>query len=251
MENFMQNPTLDGNTFYLSGNKDACVILIHGFTATTVEVRPLAEYLNSHGGFHVHAPLLPGHGTSPVELNKKTWQEWKKSVEIIFLEANKRFEKVYIAGESMGGVLACLIASEFPQIQKVVLYSPAIKVSNLSFSTFIRFFKDYIPKTSGDNKKSNNEIFPWQGYSVNPTNGAFQLYKLQQVTKRRLNLITQPVLIFQSELDKTISSESAQIIYNSIKSRQKELIRLQNSGHTLILGQEFDFVARKTLAFLK
>jgi esterase/lipase len=131
------------------------------------------------------------------------------------------------------------------------LYSPAIKVSNLSFSTFIRFFKDYIPKTSGDNKKSNNEIFPWQGYSVNPTNGAFQLYKLQQVTKRRLNLITQPVLIFQSELDKTISSESAQIIYNSIKSRQKELIRLQNSGHTLILGQEFDFVARKTLAFLK
>jgi len=249
MNDLLENPDLDGGSFVLSGNNESCVILLHGFTATTVEVKPLAVYLNSQGGFQVYAPLLPGHGTSPADLNNVTWKDWRNKVFAIYLEASQKFQNIYIAGESMGGVLACLLAAEFKDIKKLVLYSPAIKVENLGLSRFVRFFKKYIPKNTG-NPTKHQEKFPWQGYKVHPTMGAYQLLRLQQITRRKLTSISQPVLIFQGKLDKTIAKDSTQIVYNHIHSYQKELVILDNSRHTIILDQEFDFVARKTLDFL-
>lgn len=249
MNDDLQNPDLDGGSFVLPGNNESCIILLHGFTATTVEVKPLAVYLNSQGGYQIYAPLLPGHGTSPADLNNVTWQDWKNKVITIYQEANQKFQNIFIAGESMGGVLACLIAAEFKEIKKLVLYSPAIKVENLGFSRFVRFFKKYIPKNSG-NLTKHPERFPWQGYQVHPTKGAYQLLKLQQIATSKLSSISQPVLIFQGKLDKTIARDSTHIVYNHIHSSQKELITLDYSGHTIILDQEFDFVARKTLDFL-
>lgn len=249
MEDFMQNPNLDGESFYLPGNNNSYIFLVHGFTATTVEVRPLAEYLNSNGGFHVYAPLLPGHGTTPSDLNSKTWMDWVDSIEGLITNVIDEYPNVFIGGESMGGVLACLLASKFPKIKKVILFSPAMHVNNLGFSRVVRFFKDYIPKASA-NKKEDHNKFPWQGYKVHPTSGAFQLLKLQKTTKRFLNSISQPVLIFNGLLDKTISLDSSQMVFNKINSQKKELVHLQNSGHTIILDQEFDFVARKTLDFI-
>jgi len=61
LENVMKNPQLDGESFFFEGNEIG-VALFHGFTATTAEVRPLAEYLRSFG-YTLSAPLLPGHGT--------------------------------------------------------------------------------------------------------------------------------------------------------------------------------------------
>lgn len=249
MNDLIKNPDLDGSSFVLPGKNKSCVILLHGFTATTVEVRPLAEYLNIQGGFHVYAPLLPGHGSSPHDLNNVTWRDWRNSVVSLLQEVKEKHQNIFIGGESMGGVIACLLASEFEDISKVVLFAPAIKVEKLGLSRYIRFIKKFIPKNSG-NSVNNHEKYPWQGYKVHPTKGAFQFLKLQEMTRRKLSSITQPVLIFHGKLDKTIAADSTRIIYNHIHSSQKELVTLEDSGHTIILDQEFDFVARKTLNFL-
>jgi pimeloyl-ACP methyl ester carboxylesterase len=78
-----QHPELDGASFTLYGSKfpNCALLFIHGFTAITVEVRSIANafYLN---GFTVSGPLLPGHGLSPQDLNRKNWQDWTKSVMI-------------------------------------------------------------------------------------------------------------------------------------------------------------------------
>jgi Esterase/lipase len=58
-----QNPQLKGKSIYWPGNATG-VLLIHGFTATTAEVRLLADAFKKQG-LTVSAPLLPGHGTSP------------------------------------------------------------------------------------------------------------------------------------------------------------------------------------------
>ena len=65
---FFQNPHLDGSTKLLDGKKYR-FLLIHGFTATTVEVMGLAGYLNERG-YPVYAPLLRC-GSSPEDLNTK------------------------------------------------------------------------------------------------------------------------------------------------------------------------------------
>ena len=64
---FIKNPQLDGNPFFYKGNKVG-FLLIHGFTATTTEVRLLADKLHKDG-YTVSAPLLPGHMTTPEDMN--------------------------------------------------------------------------------------------------------------------------------------------------------------------------------------
>lgn len=61
-ENYMINPELDGSSITWQGGKTG-FLLLHGFTATTAEVRPLGEALHA-AGHTVSAPLLPGHGTT-------------------------------------------------------------------------------------------------------------------------------------------------------------------------------------------
>jgi carboxylesterase len=244
-----QNPDLDGSSFSLKGNNGICVILIHGFTATTVEVRPIAEYLNQNG-FSVNAPLLPGHGTSPEDLNRQAWRNWVDSVVEVYNQCRVDHEKIFIGGESMGGVITCYLAAMFPEIKGIMLYAPAIKIEKLGYSKYIRFFKKVIPKKN-IKEVQEKDVFPWQGYKVNPTRAAYQLYLLQKNAIINLNKIKQPAIIFQGKSDKTISQEGPKLIYNNIHSTYKEFVLLENSEHCVLLDKDFKFLARKTHDFIK
>ncbi len=124
-----ENPELDGSTFFLPGNKPIGVLLLHGFTATTVEVRPLAEYLNRQG-YSVFCPLLPGHGTRPEDMIPVRWQDWYETAQN-GLERLKGISNLFVAGESMGGLLSLLLAASHPWIKGVILYAPAIKIDGI------------------------------------------------------------------------------------------------------------------------
>jgi len=53
--------------FEFDAGKDLGVFLIHGFTASCSEVRPIGTHLNAHE-ISSKAVLLAGHGTSPQDL---------------------------------------------------------------------------------------------------------------------------------------------------------------------------------------
>ena len=245
----LKNHQLDGNTFFLEGNNRSCVILVHGFTATSVEVRPLANFLNN-AGYSVFGPLLPGHGTNPEDLNNCSWRDWVQSLQIEYESLKNSYKNIYIGGESMGGVLSCYLAATNPKIRAIMLFAPAIKVEKLGLSRFIRFFKTSIPKK---NFNDSTEIgtYPWQGYSVHPTKAAFQMYLLQREVKKLLKKIVQPTIIFQGKFDKTISTQGPKMIYDSIQSYSKEFVFLENSGHCVLLEKDFNFLAEKTLDFIQ
>lgn len=245
----IQNPDLDGTSFFLEGTNGICVILIHGFTATTVEVRPIAEFLHSEG-YTIAAPLLPGHGTSPEELNNQKWENWIDFVSEMVEHCKENHETIFIGGESMGGLITCYLAASMKDIKGIMLYAPALKVNNLAFSKFIRFFKKVIPKKNVDEIPAKDE-FPWQGYKVHPTRAAYQMYLLQKITRKKLKLINQPAIIFQGKFDNTISPDGSKFIYNNINSTNKEYVFLENSSHTVLLDKDFKFLARKTSEFLK
>ena len=63
---FLHNDHLPGDEFFWEGNNTG-ILLSHGYTATTAEVRPLAETLYRQG-YTVAGPLLPGHGTDPKDM---------------------------------------------------------------------------------------------------------------------------------------------------------------------------------------
>ena len=108
-------------------------LLIHGFTATTVEVSKLAKHLHMQG-FSVLAPLLPGHNTTPQDLNKTKYTEWISTVESAYKELDTACDYVLVCGESMGGVLSLYLGENYPQISALVLFSTALLVGKLPTS---------------------------------------------------------------------------------------------------------------------
>lgn len=242
-----QNPQLDGRSFFLD-REDTAVLLLHGFTATTVEVRGLGEYLHQHG-LAVSAPLLPGHGTVPEDMHSVSWQDWARTVEQAYLELTGRFSRVFVGGESLGGLLTLHLAQKQPNITGILLYATAIILRGAWQARFLAPFIKTIPKSHSGTDPAGH--LPWQGYTVASLPAVNQLSKLQNLVRKNLSAVRQPTLIFHGKLDQRIAPECSQFIYEKISAKKKELILLERSGHTLLLDLERDFIYQKSLEFIR
>ncbi len=243
LENFMKNPHLDGESFYNLGGKTG-ILLLHGFTATTAEVRLLADHLVKNG-HTVAAPLLPGHGTHPNDLNKKTWMDWYEAAEAAFFRLQQDCDQVFVGGESMGTLLSLMLSSRYHKVSGLILASPAMKVKNLSAAYVLQYFKKHQPK----NQKEDG--LAWKGYNVYPLKAAVQLLKLQNVVKKELGNIDQPMLIFVGDKDTTITPDAGELIFEAVPSIDKRLVHLPESPHCLLLAHEMDRVTAEVDTFLQ
>lgn len=246
VNNYMKNPHLEGDDFFWQGNNTG-ILLIHGFTATTAEVRPLAKKLYE-AGFTTAGPLLPGHGTHPDDLNRARWSMWVETVKHTYESLLSQCQTVYVAGESMGGLLTLELVRQHPEIAGLFLFAPAIKVPILWTSRLLWPFMKY--KSKGFDEGEDDGL-AWKGYTVNPLRAAVELHKLQKHIQRNLSLIKQPVAIFTGEHDDTIAPDSAQYILQRIGSDVKYHTHLGASGHCVILDQELDIIAAQVLSLIK
>jgi carboxylesterase len=247
VHSYMRNPELDGSPFFWEAGPIG-VLLCHGFTATTAEVRLLAQELVLQG-YTVAGPLLPGHGTSPEDCNRYTWEDWYTSLELTYQQISNRCKTVIIGGESTGALLVLRLACEHPEAAAVLCYAPALKLSlsrgGICLLSLLAPFVASIPKQPSPDDN------PWQGYSVQPLKGAQQLIRLQKEVSPILPRIHQPILIMQGRLDPTVHPSVPQIIYDHVGSSIKELHWLENSTHCVILDKERDLAASLTINFLK
>ncbi len=239
---FFEHSELDGKTFIKKGNQIG-ILLLHGFTATTVEVRQLADFF-SNKGFTVGAPLLPGHGTTPEDLNMRKYSEWINCVDEAYNALKKTCSSIIVGGESMGAILSLYLAESYPAIKALLLYAPAVKITGLKYAGILRLFFPF------KGKKNTNAILPWQGYSVYPLNAAYQLFKLQKIVLKNIRQVNQPMIIFQGAFDRTIDHDSSDLILNLASSTVKTNHILANSGHVILLDKEFSKAAELSWKFL-
>lgn len=239
---YMEKPHLDGDEFFWQGNQVG-VLLIHGFTATTAEVRLMAEKLHA-AGLTVAAPLLPGHGTHPDDLNRATWNMWLQKVKETYERLLEVCQEVFVLGTSMGALLSIELAAQHPEIPGLLLFSPALKVEKLWLAPLLAPFKKYLRKEPKD------ESLAWKGYTVYPLKAAGQLYKLQKHVKGVLPKIEQPMLIFTGEKDDRMFNEAIAPLLNQVKSLEKGHHPMQNSGHFVMLEDDLDEASQLTLRFI-
>jgi len=239
----MKNAHLDGDAFLIEGN-DIGVVLLHGFTATTAEVRLLADYLRGFG-YTLAAPLLPGHGTQPAELNKTSWLDWYAAAEGAYLELRGKCTKVFVCGESMGALLALLVASRYPQVDGVIAVAPALQIRGIGLSRIMQYFVKFRPKNQAEDN------LPWKGYTVYPVRGLAQVAKLQIVVQKELDNITQPLLVFMGGKDASIHPESGKIIIDAVRSSEKELIYMPDSPHVMLLAEDKEAIFQKIHEFIE
>jgi len=171
----LRNPHLEGAPFYWQGGPVG-VLLCHGFTATTAEVRLLAHSLHNQG-YSVAGPLLPGHGTTPEDCNQHTWQEWYTSVEQAYQQLLSNCQTVVVGGESTGALLILRLAAIHPEVAGILCYAPALRL--LHAPTKIFLLSLCAPFLTSIPKAPSTDDNPWQGYGVEPLKGAQQLLHLQ------------------------------------------------------------------------
>ena len=243
----LHHPYLEGGPFLWQAGPTG-VLLVHGYTATTAEVRPLGRILHNHG-YTVAGPLLPGHGASPEEANCYRWQDWVAAVESAYQQLQGVCQRIILGGESTGAVIALYMAADHPEAQGILAYAPALKLNLNRWDVFrlhlLAPFVTAMPKARLDADSL------WQGYRVNPLKGAIQLLHMQNQVRKRLPLLRQPLLVMQGRLDTTVSPQAPQTVYDCVSSSLKELHWMEQSSHCVILDCELERAADLTLRFLK
>ncbi len=237
-----QHPDMEGSTFFWEGNSTG-ILLIHGFTATTVEVRPMAKFLHEKG-FTVAGPLLPGHGHKVEDMNGVRWSDWIDAAEEIYKKLSEKCKKIFVLGESMGGLLSMEMAIAHPQIAGLLIFAPAVHVPKLCMARFIWPLKEYIYKSNTE------DTMPWQGFNVVPLHAANELLKLQKHVIKHMHVIQQPTYVFQGKLDKSIDPISSLEVVEKISSKEKELFWLEDSAHCILIDKQLPDVEEICLEFI-
>jgi carboxylesterase len=242
---FLDNMNLElAKEFYYRGNSTG-ILLIHGFTGTPSEMRFLGEFLRDKG-YTVKGILLKGHGTTPEDMKKCSYRDWIRGAVEGYKSLKQECDEVFAVGLSMGGLLSLYLARNY-DIKGAVALSTPIRIHGRSAALdFVeKNFKTYVLRKP--EKKDINII----SYDKSPLISVHNLFKLIRYIKANLRYIQKPVLIMQSYRDRTVSPLSANIIYNSIGSKDKSIIYLHKSGHVMTCDNEKEQVFKEVYNFIK
>ena len=111
--------------FALGDGPDAC-LLLHGLTGSPAEMRPVGEAL-AGAGFRAVGPVLPGHGTTPVDLYGVTRGDVIRAAESALLSL-RGARRIFLCGLSMGSLLVIHLAARSSPTS--LFHSPSIPDSS-------------------------------------------------------------------------------------------------------------------------
>jgi carboxylesterase len=224
--------------FFLEGANRIGVLLLHGWSSPPDEFLPLATYLNALG-YTVSAPLLRGHGTRPEDLECVRWKDWLEDARKDLRVLEKKYQKIFIVGISMGGDLAMHLSEE-KSVAGVVSLGAAAKYKLHSAAKIGLFFmgltrkyrKKYFPPWLRDKVGNRKE------YMYYPVESAKEVVRLADATRKILPRITKPILIMQSDYDHLVSNKSPQIIADRVGSNIKEIVWVKDGYHVFVDKKE-------------
>jgi esterase/lipase len=176
-------------------------------------MRTLSQHLES-AGIASFAVQLAGHGTSPSELKKVHWSDWYTSVfDGLMLVKSWNPIHIFVAGFSMGGALAAVLASKRSDIDGLVLIAPALKIYGV-LPRFVPILKHIMKDRKIDVIKSQEKYdIKRSKYSEEPISAYHELFKLLKRARESLSNIIAPALIIQGNNDKTINPINAKIAF--------------------------------------
>lgn len=227
-------------------------MLVHGFTGSPTEMRLVGDYLHA-AGLTVSGPLLPGHGSTLEDMNRAKWTDWAEHVERSYGELAAQCRHTFIAGLSLGSLLTMNFAAGHPDAPGAILYSPATWVQNrlLPLTPLARFFVKVQPQSGKSDlvdAEADRQLWCYDG---DPVPAAAELYALQRRVRRRLPALRPPLLIVYSTGDGAIDPTSAQRTYELAGSKDKTIVKIEQSGHVITVDRQWRFVAEQTLNWIK
>lgn len=111
------------------------VIYLHGFSATSEEIRPLPDDVAAALGANLYYTRLAGHGRGATALAGAAAEDWVLDLDEALAIGRRIGERVLVIGTSTGGTLAALAAIDPARSQGlagVVLISPNFRLAPLA-----------------------------------------------------------------------------------------------------------------------
>ena len=225
-------------------------LLLHGYTGSPHDMRYLGNRLRD-AGYLVSIPRLPGHGTTRQDFNQTRAEDWLRRSLDAWLELQTFGLEQNLAGLSMGGILAAILAATFTP-HRVVLAAPALMVNNpvLPWTPILKYaVKEQKHPTVQDYDDPDLDYLSHEYWSVDNIQGAAELYRLQQLGLSLLGDIQSPLLTIISEKDATVPVAVAPLILGRIASTEKETLVLKESKHVVVNDCEKEAVADAIIAW--
>lgn len=225
------------------------VLLLHGFTGNTADVRMLGRFLEKKG-YTSHAPLYKGHGVPPEELVKTGPKDWWQDViaGYEFLK-NKGYDEIAVAGLSLGGVFSLKLGYTVPIKGIIPMCAPmTMKTEEKMFQGVLKYAREFKQLE----KKSSQQIAEEMAqFEKTPMKTLKDLRAFVQDVRNCIDMIYAPTFVIQARHDQVIDPNSANIIFNEIESNEKDLKWYEESGHVITLDKERDLVHQDVYEFLE
>lgn len=242
--------------YLMNGSGDRAahgVLIMHGFTGSPAQLRPLAATLHD-AGYTVSGLRLPGHCTSLEDMAGIGWGDYLRGARDGYDALARRCARVSVVGFSLGGLLALLLSAERP-VEACVTLSAAIRPrSRLApYAGALKYVVPRVlrwPESSVDRGADFLHEYDY-GYLGMPLRRVADLMKLSRMARRALGEVRCPLLVIQSERDEAVNPVSADIIMNGAGAARKQQLRLTRSGHIVMLGPEREQVWRATCDFIQ
>ncbi|MGI5911573.1 MAG: alpha/beta hydrolase [Syntrophomonadaceae bacterium] len=242
------NPSAE--SFILSGSKDIALLFLHGFTASPSELYPTARLIHELSGLTICAPLLPGHGLTPDELNQYSWEQWYGAVEREIISLKQSNRQVFIGGLSMGALLSLHAARCIPGLKGAIAINAPIYYHTpmlTAISSLIGWIKPFYPKKTSmvSQKLKDKGRF---AYDVIPVKAFGSLDQLRKEVINEVAGIKIPVLLIQSLQDESVQACGTYYLRERIPKSQ--LLELSHSGHIATMGEEVEKIAQAIVKFI-
>ncbi|MDD9148119.1 carboxylesterase [Sporolactobacillus sp. CQH2019] len=234
--------------FFFEGGTRA-VLLLHGFTGNSTDVRQLGRYLYKRG-YTCYGPHYKGHAVPPEELMKTTPADWWQDVREAYGYLNRLgYREIAVCGLSIGGVFSLKCGYTFPVKGLIPMCAPAgSRKQDRIYAGVLKYAENY-KIYQGENDREIAADMSEIRKKVPELLAAVR----DLIRDVRLNLyrITVPSFVVQGRLDEMIDTNSAEIIYDEIQSERKQLNWYEQSTHVITLGTEKAQLDQDIYAFLE
>lgn len=222
------------------------ILIIHGFAGGTYDEEELANYLELNREFDVFQFTLPGHDKNLSKIDRVEWiNASEKKVEWLIKNG---YNKIYLIGHSMGGVIATYLATKYKEVKKLVLAAPAFQYLNvikddLNISESLKVAPKIIKEYGSD-----EIIARMLKLNVSVLKEFIEFIKENYEYPKYIEC---PILILQGDNDSLVPVSSSKYVYESVKSKNKKLIMLEGVTHDIFRDINKEKIFKLVEKFLK
>lgn len=225
------------------------LLVLHGFTGSPWEVRPLCDAALGRG-WSVAAPVLAGHATRVAALDHVRWQDWMADAQAALAWLAPGCATVHVAGFSMGGLLAALLADSAPAVTgKIALLAPAFALRPVERWAIDGLHALGLGVVLGKSDPKLPDGTRPPAYHAVPMRGARQLALLIDYVTAQPRPLRHPVLHLHGRRDLTIACSAVQRAVRATLGGHVQQATV-GGGHLMLRDRDAGEALRLAMDFL-